>query len=130
MALFQTLTVFQKIIRHPIQLRKYLKTAFKIKRNSFLPERLEISHVSHALDLLYRSSYWKCFCKKVFLTVSHGTLLKKRFWHRCFPLNSEKFFRTPFFTEQIWTTVSVYYGKKLFFLLNKLILKHIHVPYI
>ena len=30
------------------------------------------------------------------------TLLKKRLWHRCFPLNSAKFLRTPFFIEQLW----------------------------
>ena len=28
-------------------------------------------------------------------------LLKKRLWHRCFPLNFAKFLRTPFLTEHI-----------------------------
>ena len=28
-----------------------------------------------------------------------ATLLKKRLWYRCFPVNFEKFLRTPFFTE-------------------------------
>ena len=28
-----------------------------------------------------------------------ATLLKKRLWHRCFPLNFAKFQRTPFLTE-------------------------------
>ena len=28
-----------------------------------------------------------------------ATLLKKRFWHRCFPVNFAKFLRTPFLTE-------------------------------
>ena len=31
-----------------------------------------------------------------------ATLLKKRLWHRCFPLNFAKFFRTPIFTEHRW----------------------------
>ena len=31
-----------------------------------------------------------------------GTLLKKRLWHRCFPVNFGKFLRTPFFTEHLW----------------------------
>ena len=31
-----------------------------------------------------------------------ATLLKKRLWHRCFPVNFAKFLRTPFFTEHLW----------------------------
>ena len=31
-----------------------------------------------------------------------ATLLKKEFWHRCFPVNFAKFLRTPFFTEHLW----------------------------
>ena len=30
------------------------------------------------------------------------TLLKKRLWHRCFPVNCAKFLRTPFLTEHLW----------------------------
>ena len=30
------------------------------------------------------------------------TLLKKRLWHRCFPVNFVKFLRTPLFTEHLW----------------------------
>ena len=30
-----------------------------------------------------------------------GTLLKKRLWHRCFPVNSVKSLRTPFLTEHL-----------------------------
>ena len=33
--------------------------------------------------------------------------LKKRLWHRCFPMNFAKFLRAPFFTEHLWTTASV-----------------------
>ena len=29
-----------------------------------------------------------------------ATVLKKRLWHRCFPVNFAKFLKTPFFTEQ------------------------------
>ena len=28
--------------------------------------------------------------------------LKKRLWHRCFPVNFAKFLRTPFLTEHLW----------------------------
>ena len=31
-----------------------------------------------------------------------AALLKKRLWHRCFPLNFVKFLRTPFGIEHLW----------------------------
>ena len=31
-----------------------------------------------------------------------ATLLKKRLWHRCFPVNFVKFLRTPFYKERLW----------------------------
>ena len=31
-----------------------------------------------------------------------ATLLIKRLWHRCFPVNFAKFLRIPFFTEHLW----------------------------
>ena len=31
-----------------------------------------------------------------------ATLLKKRLWHRCFPMKFAKFLRTTFFTEHLW----------------------------
>ena len=34
--------------------------------------------------------------------LSPATLLKKRLWHRCFPVNFVKFLRTPFFIEHLW----------------------------
>ena len=64
----------------------------------------------------------RCSVKKVFLKISReftakhlcqslffnkvaalksATLLKKRQWHRCFPLNFVKFPRTPFLTENL-----------------------------
>ena len=63
----------------------------------------------------YRSSYWRCSVRKYVLrnfskfTGKHqslffnkvaglrpATLLKKRLWHRCFPVSFVKFLRTPF----------------------------------
>ena len=38
----------------------------------------------------------------------YATLVKKRLWYRGFPVNFVKFLRTPFFTEHLWTTASVY----------------------
>ena len=31
-----------------------------------------------------------------------AALLKKRPWHRCFPVNFPKFLKTPFFIEHLW----------------------------
>ena len=68
-----------------------------------------------------------CSMKKVFLKISKNSqentcawasfliklhasalqfYLKKRLWHRCFPVNIGKFLRTPFLTEHLWTTFS------------------------
>ena len=64
----------------------------------------------------------RCSVKKVFLKISQNsqentcarvsfliklqapsaTLLKKRLWHRCFPVNFVKFLGTLFFTEDLW----------------------------
>ena len=35
-------------------------------------------------------------------------ILKKRLWHRCFPVNFARFLRIPFFTEHLrWLLLSV-----------------------
>ena len=48
----------------------------------------------------------KHLCQSLFFNKVAGlrpaTLLKKRLWHRCFPVNFAKFLRTPFFTEHLW----------------------------
>ena len=43
------------------------------------------------------AAVWRCSVKKVFLE----TLLKKRLWHRYFPVDFAKFLRTPFVTEHL-----------------------------
>ena len=35
-----------------------------------------------------------------------ATLLKKRLWHRCFPVNFAKISKNTFFTEHLWLTAS------------------------
>ena len=37
-----------------------------------------------------------------FLCLRPATLLKKRLWHSCFPVNFVKFLRTPLLTEHLW----------------------------
>ena len=48
----------------------------------------------------------KHLCQSLFFNKVAGlrpaTLLKKRLWHRCFPVNFVKFLRTPSFIERLW----------------------------
>ena len=66
----------------------------------------------------FRSNHRRCSLEKVFLEISQNsqentcaivfaglrlaTLLKKKFWHRCFPVDFAKFLRTPFVIEHLW----------------------------
>ena len=79
--------------------------------------------------ILFRSSRAEVFCKKgvprnftkftgkhlcqsLFFNKVAGlkpaTLLKKRLWHRCFPVEFVKFLRISSFTERLCTTASDY----------------------
>ena len=45
----------------------------------------------------------KHLCQSLFFNkVAAATLLKKRLWHRCFPVNFEKFQRTPSLQNTSW----------------------------
>ena len=52
----------------------------------------------------------KYLCQSLFFNKVAGlrlaTLLKKRLWHRCLPVNSREISKTTFFAEHLWTTVS------------------------
>ena len=72
-------------------------------------------HITLSLEV-YRSSRPEVFCRKGVLrkfakfTGKHrpATLLKKRLWHRFFPVNFAKFLRTPFLTEHLrWLLLSI-----------------------
>ena len=76
---------------------------------------------------------WRCSVKKVLLEISQNTqentcarvflliklqappatLLKKRLWHRCFPVYFAKFLRAPFFTEHLWRLLLTTIDSKL-----------------
>ena len=52
----------------------------------------------------------KHLCQSLFFNkvarLRSATLLKKRLWHRCFPVKFAKFLRTPFLTENLLATAS------------------------
>ena len=79
--------------------------------------------ILHSENFLCRSCRWEVFCKKGVLRsftkftgkrlcqslffnkvtgLSPATLLKKRLWHRCFPVRFVKFLRTTFYIEHFW----------------------------
>ena len=85
-------------------------------------------YVEDKVTWICKSSHPEVFRKKVFLEIlqnSQGntcaslffnkvagwglTLLKKGPWHRCFPVNIEKFLRTPFLTEHLrWLLLNLF----------------------
>ena len=55
----------------------------------------------------------KHLCQSLFFNKVAGlrpaTSLKKRLWHRCFPVNLAKFLRTPFLTEHLrWLLLPIF----------------------
>ena len=96
---------------------KYVYTSLFIRTYSFYsalgPPKAFIFRPKY---ILYRSSHQRCslrkcvlrnfakftgkhLCQSLFFNKVVGlpaTLLKKRLWHRCFPVNFVKFLRTPF----------------------------------
>ena len=51
----------------------------------------------------------KHLCQRLFLNKVAGNF-KNSLWHRCFPVNTCEFLRTPFSTEPLWATVSAFNG--------------------
>ena len=75
-------------------------------------------HVLHYSEAVTQ----RCSVKKVFLEISQNSeentcarvsfLIKKRLWHRYFPVNFAKFLRTPFLTEHLrWLFLIICQGK-------------------
>ena len=50
----------------------------------------------------FRSIHQRCSARP-------ATLLKKRLWHRCFPVNFVEFLKTPFLIEYLWATASRFF---------------------
>ena len=73
-----------------------------IKFRSSRPEMFCIKGILRNLAKFRR----RHLCQSLFLNKVAGlrsaTLLKKRPWHRCFPVKIAKFLRTPSFTEHRW----------------------------
>ena len=84
-------------------------------------------HINFSQSIIIRNNHRRCsirkdvprnfakftgkhLCQGLFLkklqVIRPTTLSKKKLWRRCFPVNFEKFLRTPFFTEHLRATAS------------------------
>ena len=79
----------------------------------FSPSRSSHRKCSVRKDLLrnFARLTGKHLCQSLFFTevgLRSATLLKKRLWHKCFPVNFAKFLRTPFLTEHLrWLLLDI-----------------------
>ena len=81
--------------------------------NKYHARYCSVCYRSSRPEVLYKKSVLRNFrkitgkhlCQSLFFNKVAGlrpaTLLKKRLWRRCFPVNFEKFLKTPFFTEHL-----------------------------
>ena len=59
-----------------------------------------------------------------------ATLLKKRLWHRCFPVNFVKFLQTPFLTEHLWWLLLSFQVSLCYFPYASLYIIYLHLYFI
>ena len=87
---------------------------FGVMRNKVQKQPLEVFCKKDVLKNFAKST-GKRLCQSLFFNrvvgLRSATLLKKKLWHRCFPVNFAKFLRTPFVQKTsgqllIWTTAS------------------------
>ena len=100
-----------------IKLKAYLYYIGKKIKNFFFPYTYRIKYSKQLTTNFNKSSRPEVFCRKGVLSnfakftgkylcqgllfnkvagLRPATLLKKRLWHKCFPVNFTKFLRTPF----------------------------------
>ena len=82
------------------------KNIAKILNTLFSNTETNLNIHDYQLHVISRSSRPELFYKKGVLVLEvslhEACNLKKRLWHRCFPVNFLKFLRTTFFIEQLW----------------------------
>ena len=69
----------------------------------------------------YRRGHLKCYVKR---SVRPTTLLKKKLWYRCFPMNFAKSLRTPFLQNTSGSSVKSMYKSRRSFVFWNLDTKH------
>ena len=66
-------------------------------RRNFLKQRLY--YFTKLVHSSWKQQVTVCCLRFSNMARLRPTLLKKRLWHKCFPVNFAKFLRTPFFME-------------------------------
>ena len=96
---FQPATLLKKRLWHrcfPVNFAKLLRTLFYRTP----PVAASVHCTLHCK--IARSNGSGVSVKNLLLKMSTATLLKKRLWDRCFPVNFAKFLRTLIFLEHFW----------------------------
>ena len=98
--------IFSKSINVKVFVRNvklcFNSTTFILKSSEIVSVQKQPPEVFYKKGVLRKLSKFtgKHLCQSLFFNKAAGlrpaTLLKKRLWHRCFPVNFEKFLRTPF----------------------------------
>ena len=115
--LLHIFSVWKYLIISELSLRKF----FKSRRNIF-SLIVEIWCKILKRTLFLEAVTRRCSVKKVFLKISQNSqentsarfsLLKKRLWQTCFPVNFVKFLRTPFFCRTLRWLLLLFVNLKL-----------------
>ena len=78
-----------------VNFEKFVRTLFPIECLRWLLLFKQFFALSS--HLLHRSSRMEVFCEKGVPCSGSATSLKKRLWHRCFPVNFTTFLRKPYY---------------------------------
>ena len=122
-----SLTLSSWALLHPQRMKLSIKDFFSkcdqirrlLKIWSHLLKISWIHFFCAVLHAWFRRSHPDVFCKKVVLDISQNsqentscrpaTLLKRRLWDKCFPVNFEKFLKAPFYKEHLqWLFLMVH----------------------
>ena len=85
--------------------------------------------VKKFLEILQNSQETTCTRVSFLMKSRAATLLEKRLCHRCFPVNSAKFSRTPFVTEHLWRLL-LFLGRTSFLYVVRNVLKQNFIKFL
>ena len=86
------------------KINRVRERALRIKYNSKSSSFQKLLEKDNSVTIHYRN---------IKIQAWPATLLKKRLWHRCFPVNFEKFLRTPFLIEHLWLRLPSIHDQKV-----------------
>ena len=101
---------FEKVRIFQVISSKRLMTMFEDRAIVFLEALVRRCSVKKVFLEISQNLQENTWCQSLFFNTAAGlrpaTLLKRRLWHSCFPMNFEKFLRTPLIIEHLRTTIS------------------------